>query len=223
MDINQEYNERPEYLPECLKIDENQINQKIEEITQWLSITTINALNPKNEVKKIKEENNKVDKEDSFKDKNPENYNRAEKESLEKIENFLNIQNNESLDNKRVAVLFLDFLYKNENLNIWQKILPILYNYFVENWTLKWWEENIRKILNPAEWENIFSQLLLHFNNLKKEDSQEISKTISDFIKSNPVLKLWINNVWILYDIYNEFKNINSDLAKKELIKRLGK
>jgi hypothetical protein len=58
---------------------------------------------------------------------------------------------------------------------------------------------------------------------LKKEDSQEISKTISDFIKSNPVLKLWINNVWILYDIYNEFKNINSDLAKKELIKRLGK
>jgi hypothetical protein len=34
MDINQEYNERPEYLPECLKIDENQINQKIEEITQ---------------------------------------------------------------------------------------------------------------------------------------------------------------------------------------------
>ena len=224
-------NNKPEYLPDYIEIDKKIIDEKIKEITQWLSIATINALNSTVEEKieinfknynKTEEDKNKTIK-NSFKDKNPEEYNNVEKESLEKIENFLNNKNNDLLDNKRTSVLFLDFLYNNENLNIWQEILPLLYRYFIENWKLEWWEEKIRKIINPAEWENLFSQLLLHFNTLDIENSQEISRTIDNFIKANPKLELWIGDVWILYNIYNEFKDINSELAKKELKKKLEK
>jgi len=190
------------------------------------SLITFNKLNSKEEItinlSKIKKELNFSKNSLFTNNEDIEKYNKTQKEALNKIISFLNTQKNiDEFNISKLSFYIAEFIFNNMELNIWPNDLPLLYTYFIKNWTLEWFnkerEEDRKALIRIDYFLDKKNNQTLNIKNKDKLNDEIVAKKFLDFIK-----EIEEQNItdWLLETLYKYYVD-NSKFDKNKILEIL--